>query len=196
MCVTNFRCFFCITLFAYEFSLCFSLSLHGEAYPQQGECTHRACRPDKDTSWATLNTVVQKALSTGSNTSQHASRFTNICYTFTLGRIIKRAGWLEQLTVTRLYYLRGNDERTLVGSRVNLCAFVNGVLSSPVDLKAYPNIKPACLPITETKSDMYGRSAVVSGWGIDAYEGIRSSNLNKVPGQILSDCGQSSLNGS
>ena len=70
------------------------------------------------------------------------------------------------------------------------------VLSSPVDLKAYPNIKPACLPITETKSDMYGRSAVVSGWGKDASEGIRSSNLNKVPGQILSDCGQSSLNGS
>ena len=63
------------------------------------------------------------------------------------------------------------------------------VLSSPVDLKAHPNIKPACLPFTETKSDMYGRSAVVSGWGHDVDGGIMSSHLNEVTVKILSDCG-------
>ena len=63
------------------------------------------------------------------------------------------------------------------------------VLSSPVDLKAHPNIKPACLPSTETKADMFGRTAVVTGWGTLDYEGIRTSNLNEAIVKILSDCG-------
>merc|ERR1711962_1958072 len=41
------------------------------------------------------------------------------------------------------------------------------VLSTPVDLAAYPNIKPACLPDTETVDDLIGERAVVSGWGQD-----------------------------
>ena len=63
------------------------------------------------------------------------------------------------------------------------------VLSSPVDLKAHPNIKPACLPFTETKSDMFGRSAVVSGWGHDVDGGSLTSHLKEVTVKILSDCG-------
>ena len=39
------------------------------------------------------------------------------------------------------------------------------VLSSPVDLRAYPNIKPACLPNAGSISQFVGQSAVVSGWG-------------------------------
>jgi len=62
------------------------------------------------------------------------------------------------------------------------------VLRDPVDLYAYPNIKPACLPVTETKVDMDGRKAVVSGWGVDD-NGLRQSNLQKVNVEIFSDCG-------
>ena len=39
------------------------------------------------------------------------------------------------------------------------------VLSSHVDLKAYPNIKPVCLPSIETKIGSKYREAVFSGWG-------------------------------
>ena len=63
------------------------------------------------------------------------------------------------------------------------------VLSSAVNLKAHPNIKPVCLPSTETKSDMYGRSAVVSGWGNDADGVSYTSHLKEVTVEILSDCG-------
>ena len=62
------------------------------------------------------------------------------------------------------------------------------VLSSPVDLKEFPNIKPACLPTTETKSEMFGRSAVVSGWGKNNIS-LVPSNLNELTVKILSDCG-------
>ena len=63
------------------------------------------------------------------------------------------------------------------------------VLSSPVDLFAYPNIKPACLPTTETKADMYGRDAVVSGWGRLGKDGPTSSPLQEVRVKILPHCG-------
>ena len=63
------------------------------------------------------------------------------------------------------------------------------VLSSPVDLFAYPNIKPACLPTTETKADMYGRDAVVSGWGKLGDNGPRSSTLQEVRVKIQPHCG-------
>ena len=63
------------------------------------------------------------------------------------------------------------------------------VLSSPVDLFAYPNIKPACLPTTETKADMFGRDAVVSGWGILGDDEPLSSHLKEVMVKILPHCG-------
>ena len=63
------------------------------------------------------------------------------------------------------------------------------VLSSPVDLFAYPNIKPACLPTAETKADMYGRDAVVSGWGRLGINGPLSSPLQEVRVKILPHCG-------
>ena len=63
------------------------------------------------------------------------------------------------------------------------------VLSSPVDLFTYPNIKPACLPTTETKADMYGRDAVVSGWGSMASDEPDHSHLQEVRVKILPHCG-------
>ena len=64
------------------------------------------------------------------------------------------------------------------------------VLSSPVDLFTYPNIKPACLPTTETRADMYGRDAVVSGWGDMVEGGPSHSHLQKLRTKILSHCGK------
>ena len=63
------------------------------------------------------------------------------------------------------------------------------VLSSPVDLTAHPNIKPACLPSTETKSELYGRPAVVSGWGTVSSGGYQTSHIHEVTVEILSNCG-------
>ena len=63
------------------------------------------------------------------------------------------------------------------------------VLSSPVDLFTYPNIKPACLPITETKADMYGRDAVVSGWGDMTFGGLANNHLQELRAKILPYCG-------
>ena len=63
------------------------------------------------------------------------------------------------------------------------------VLSSPVDFFAFPNIKPACLPTTETKADMYGRDAVVSGWGLLGKDGPLSSPLQELRVKILPHCG-------
>ena len=63
------------------------------------------------------------------------------------------------------------------------------VLSSPVDLKAYPNIKPACLPKTKTEIDLKHRTAVLSGWGTVGNEDTNShSNLNKLGVKILPNC--------
>ena len=63
------------------------------------------------------------------------------------------------------------------------------VLSSPVDLFTYPNIKPACLPITESRADMFGRDAVVSGWGRMVEGGPGHSHLQEVMVKILPHCG-------
>ena len=67
------------------------------------------------------------------------------------------------------------------------------VLSSPVDLKAYPNIKPACLPKSETEINLKYRKAVLSGWGTVGEEirgeGTHSkSNLHKLGVKILPNC--------
>ena len=67
------------------------------------------------------------------------------------------------------------------------------VLSSPVDLKAYPNIKPACLPKTETVIDLEHRTAVLSGWGTVGdnmwnEDTISYSNLYKIGAKILPNC--------
>ena len=66
------------------------------------------------------------------------------------------------------------------------------VLSSPVDFKAHPNIKPACLPTRQTKSALENGKAVFSGWGtlsqrLQKY-GHSYSNLFKVGVQILPNC--------
>ena len=63
------------------------------------------------------------------------------------------------------------------------------VLSSPVDLFTYPNIKPACLPTTETRADMYGRDTVVSGWGRLSFNGPSPSHLQELRAKILPHCG-------
>ena len=63
------------------------------------------------------------------------------------------------------------------------------VLSSPVDLFTYPNIKPACLPTTETKADMYGRDAVVSGWGKVGRDEPAHSHLQEIRIKIQPHCG-------
>ena len=39
------------------------------------------------------------------------------------------------------------------------------VLETPVNLTAYPNIKPACLPYVSTNLEFVGKQAIVSGWG-------------------------------
>ena len=67
------------------------------------------------------------------------------------------------------------------------------VLSSPVDLKAHPNIKPACLPIKETEIDLKHAEAILSGWGTVGKEiqgeGTHSkSNLYKLGVKILPNC--------
>jgi len=67
------------------------------------------------------------------------------------------------------------------------------VLSSPVDLKAHPSIKPACLPSSDTKFDSNYRKAVLSGWGTvgkvmldeDTYS---NSNLYNLGVKILPNC--------
>ena len=63
------------------------------------------------------------------------------------------------------------------------------VLSSPVDLFTYPNIKPACLPTTETRADMFGRDAVVSGWGDMALGEPGHSRLQETRVKIQPHCG-------
>ena len=66
------------------------------------------------------------------------------------------------------------------------------VLSSPVDLKAHPNIKPACLPTRQTKSALKNGEAVFSGWGTLSQklqiDGHSYSNLFKLGVKILPDC--------
>ena len=61
------------------------------------------------------------------------------------------------------------------------------VLSTPVPLDLYPNIKPVCLPYTETKPEMFGRSAVGSGWG--NIGDLKFSHLNEKTVKI-SECGK------
>ena len=60
------------------------------------------------------------------------------------------------------------------------------VLSPPLDLKAYPNIKPACLPTSETKTALKFREAVTSGWG--TLDENSNSNLHKLGVKILPNC--------
>merc|ERR1712121_120874 len=65
------------------------------------------------------------------------------------------------------------------------------VLSSPIDLYSYPNIKPACLPTTETVDDLIGENAVVSGWGTVGSGLHQNSHLHEVTVKVLgkSNCG-------
>merc|ERR1711962_924812 len=66
------------------------------------------------------------------------------------------------------------------------------VLSTPVDLAAYPNIKPACLPDTETVDDLVGERAVVSGWGQDGSGQHLNGHLRKVTVDVYgkTNCGK------
>merc|ERR1711962_1960587 len=67
------------------------------------------------------------------------------------------------------------------------------VLSDPVDLKKYPNIKPACLPFCKStiESDFVGESGVVSGWGATGSGQNLVSTLNEVDVEIYGkqNCG-------
>jgi len=64
-------------------------------------------------------------------------------------------------------------------------------LDAPVDIYSYPNIKPACLPVTIERKDLFEKTAVVSGWGRNATAGpFIFSNLRKVPLKIREDCGR------
>jgi len=65
------------------------------------------------------------------------------------------------------------------------------VLAQPVDLKAYPNIKPACLPVTENVGDYINELAVVSGWGRIGSGQHANAHLNEVTVKILgkTNCG-------
>ena len=63
------------------------------------------------------------------------------------------------------------------------------VLHTPVDLFTYPNIKPVCLPTAETRKGMYGRDAVVSGWGYMGENLPAHSHLQEVKVKILPNCG-------
>jgi len=67
------------------------------------------------------------------------------------------------------------------------------VLDSPVDLTAYPNIKPACLPFCTRATDpeFVGETAVVSGWGTLGSGELMVSNLNEVEVEVYgkSNCG-------
>ena len=69
------------------------------------------------------------------------------------------------------------------------------VLSSPADLKAHPNIKPACIPSSETKYDSKHKEAVLSGWGTFGRKMLHkntnsNSNLLKVGMKILPNCSE------
>ena len=52
-------------------------------------------------------------------------------------------------------------------------------LSRSLDLYSYPNIKPACLPWSETVEDLIGKPAIVSGWGVD-YNQHQTAHLQKL----------------
>jgi len=64
-------------------------------------------------------------------------------------------------------------------------------LETPVDLTAYPNIKPICLP---AQGATYANTeASVSGWGTLRYGWNRATHLNEVAANVFSDddCGMS-----
>jgi len=65
------------------------------------------------------------------------------------------------------------------------------VLSTTVDIYAHPNIKPACLPDTETVDDLIGEQAVVSGWGSVGFEQHSNNHLHDVTVEVYgkSNCG-------
>ena len=60
------------------------------------------------------------------------------------------------------------------------------VLSSPVDLTRYPNIKPACLPFctSSINSDFAGKTAVLSGWGKIGKNKPYSSHLKEADVEV------------
>ena len=68
------------------------------------------------------------------------------------------------------------------------------VLSKPVDLQKYPNIKPACLPFCTRSSDpdFAGKTAIISGWGRSGWGKPTSSHLNEVEVEVFkkTNCGE------
>ena len=79
--------------------------------------------------------------------------------------------------------IRQHPEHDWITGQNNIAVLV---LSSPLNLKAHPNIKPACLPSSETKIDYKYREAVFSGWGTRGE--ISNSNLHKLGVKILPNC--------
>jgi len=67
-------------------------------------------------------------------------------------------------------------------------------LDAPVDIYSYPNIKPACLPVTVKRKDLFGKTAIVSGWGKNSTDGpFIFSNLHKVSLKIREDCDRTAV---
>ena len=72
-------------------------------------------------------------------------------------------------------------------------------LDSPIDLTAYPNIKPVCLPAKGTTFG--GTTAIVSGWGTVSSGGYSNAHLHEVSVNVYNqgECGaildRSSLQG-
>jgi len=67
-------------------------------------------------------------------------------------------------------------------------------LDVPVDLRAYPNIKPACLPVHITRQELFGKRAIVSGWGFDQDSmPYTHSDLRQAGIKIRKDCDQTAI---
>jgi len=64
-------------------------------------------------------------------------------------------------------------------------------LAEPLDLTAYPNIKPACLPAAA--ASFSGATALVSGWGTVGSGLPLVAWLNKVEVSVLEDCSAYSI---
>ena len=67
------------------------------------------------------------------------------------------------------------------------------VLSTPVDLYSYSNIKPICLPVQD--KSFAGSTATVSGWGTVSSGGAANSHLHEVDVSVFGDGNCGSMNG-
>jgi len=104
-------------------------------------------------------------------------------------------------------FIRGINKKIVnPGFSGGFAGFMNGSditvlkLDAPVDLRAYPNIKPACLPVHTTRKELFGKIAIVSGWGFDRTPGCDKdswpyihSDLRQASIKIREDCDQTTV---